>query len=474
MSVSAPADGYRDVPEEDRQKAQKFFDKAKSVGDAGQFDFAISMYLQGLEKDPENVDAHKALRDLSLKRKASGGKALGMFDAMKLKKAGKDDKENLINAEKLLAYDPGNLGNMVGMVQAAHKAGYYDTAMWIGRLTMEANVGHPKGPDYKTFIILKDIYKALDRWAEAAEACSWAAKMKPDDMDLGKEAKDIGAQQTMAEGKYGVAKSFRESVRDMDKQRDLMEMDTDVRTLDAMQRQLAAAEAEYKAEPNEAGKINKYVDVLRKTESMEHENRAIEILEDAHKRSGQFRFRRTIGEIKLQQLDRMERTMRQELQKNPEDKDLKKQYLQLSRERIEERLKEHTLWAENYPTETIYRYYMAQEMFALGRFDEAIPIFQNVRQDPKYKSEAGVLLGRSFMEAGFMDEAVDTLREVTDAYQIKGDAKSIEMTYYYARALEAKGENQLAIKQYSQVAQWDFNYRDVQVRIKNLRSGPKA
>jgi tetratricopeptide (TPR) repeat protein len=241
-----------------------------------------------------------------------------------------------------------------------------------------------------------------------------------------------------------------------------------------MKRQLASAEAEFNAEPNEPGKINKLVDVLRKTESMEHENRAIEILEDAFKRTAQFRFRRTVGEIKLQQLDRMERTMRQELQKNPSDEGLKKQYQQFNRERIEERLKEHTLWAENYPTETIYRYNMAQGLFTLGRYDEAIPIFQTVRQDPKYKSEAGVLLGRAFMEAGFMDEAVDTLREVTDAYQIKGDPKSIEMTYYYARSLEAKGETALAIKQYSQVAQWNFNYRDVQVRIKNLRSGPKT
>ena len=39
--------------------------------------------------------------------------------------------------------------------------------------------------------------------------------------------------------------------------------------------------------------------------------------------------------------------------------------------------------------------------------------------------------GRSW--AGFMDEAVDSC-EVTDAYQIKGDPKSIEMTYYYARS----------------------------------------
>jgi len=107
----------------------------------------------------------------------------------------------------------------------------------------------------------------------------------------------------------------------------------------------------------------------------------------------------------------------------------------------------------------------------LGRYDEAIPIFQNARQDPKYKIEASNLLGRAFMEAGFPDEAVDTLREATDAYQVKGDAKSIEMTYWYARALENKGDNATAIKQYSQVAQWNFNYRDVQVRIKALRSG---
>jgi hypothetical protein len=52
----------------------------------------------------------------------------------------------------------------------------------------------------------------------------------------------------------------------MDKQRDLMEADTDVRTLDMMKRQLAAAKAEWQAEPNEPGKLMKYVDILRKTE----------------------------------------------------------------------------------------------------------------------------------------------------------------------------------------------------------------
>jgi tetratricopeptide (TPR) repeat protein len=477
MPVSDPPQtdlpqGYRDIPEEDRKKAQKFFDYGNGAADTGNFDYAIEMYLQGLAVDPENTDAHKTLREISLKRKASGGKGLGMFDKLKLQKS-KDEKEALLHAEKMLAYDPGNTDAMSTLFKAAHKGGYYDTVMWIGHELMQANITAPKGPDYNKFIVLKDIYRQLQQWPEAVEACSWAAKLRPNDMDLQKELKDLGANQTMSAGKYGVAKTFRESVRDMAGQRKLQIQDSDVRTLDMLQQQILEAETEYKAEPNEPGKIMKYAEALRKTENMEHENRAIEVLEDAFKRTRQFRFRKGVGEIKITQLGRMERTLRTALQKDPSDADLKKQYAQFIRERAEEELAEYTLWAENYPTETGFRFNMAARLFQLGRYDEAIPVFQNVRQDPKYRIDATTLLGRAFMEAGYMDEAVDTLRGAIVSYQLKGDLKSIDMTYYYGRALESKGDLEGAKKAYSQVAQWNFNYRDVQARIKNLRP-PKA
>ena len=466
-----PTETYRDVPDEDRKRAQELFDKGKKVSDTGNFEYAIEMYLSGLNIDPENTDAHKALRDLSLKRKASGGKGLGMAEKWKMKKG--DDRQNLINAEKLLAYDPGDLGNMVSVFEAAYKAGFYDTVMWIGNVTMEANISRPKGPDYKTFIILRDIYKGVQQWQDAVKACEWAAKMKPDDMDLQKELKDLGAQVTMMKGKYGVAKSFRESVRDMSKQTKLMREDSDIRTDDMMAEQIASAKAEYEAEPNEPGKLMKYIDILRKTENADFENLAIEILEDAFKRTNQFRWRKAAGEIKLVQLGRMERSMRQAFQASPADEELRKQYAQFRVERWEEELKEYQLWVENYPTETSYRYSVATRLFELKRYDEAIPLLQQTRQDPKLRVEAGTYLGRAFFEAGFADEAVDTLRDVIDAYQIKGDAKSKDMNYWYGRSLEAKNDIPAAIKAYSQVAMMDFNYRDVQTRIKNLRGQGK-
>jgi predicted negative regulator of RcsB-dependent stress response len=134
---------------------------------------------------------------------------------------------------------------------------------------------------------------------------------------------------------------------------------------------------------------------------------------------------------------------------------------------------------ENYPTEPSFRYNVATRLYQLKKYDQAIPVLQQVRQDPKYRTEASVVLARAFLEAGYADEAVDTLAVVVNEYVHKGDAKSIDMTYWYARALEQKGEADAAIKQLSQVAQWSFNFKDTQERIKRLRDvrdgkGPAA
>src|SRR5436190_24027785 len=160
---SALPKGYRDIPEEDRRKAQVFFDRGNTVAGTGNYEYAIEMYLQGLAIDPEAVDAHQTLREISLKRKASGGKPLGMFQAMKLK-GGKDEKEQLLNAEKLLAYDPGNTDHMVRMIQNAYKGGFYDTILWLGPILLLANKdstggGGPAGcgqkQNYDKYIITK-------------------------------------------------------------------------------------------------------------------------------------------------------------------------------------------------------------------------------------------------------------------------------------------------------------------------------
>lgn len=463
--------GYQEIPEQDRKRAKAFFDKGKVVADTGNYDYAIEMFITGLTIDPDAVEAHQQLREISLKRKATGGKDMGFLEKRKWKTTTSDDKQNMLSAERLLAYEPGTTDLMVTILQNAHRAGYFDTVMWIGPILQKANADSVKpGPDLAKFLILKDVYKALRQWKEATDACHYAVMIRPDDMDLQTELKNLGAQLTMSTGKYGKAKSFRDSVRDSAGQERIREGDRDVRSMDSLARGIADAEKELAADPNEPGKLMKLVDALLKTEQADNENRAIELLDEAYQKTRQFRFRHAAGRIKLLQLNRMERTMRTDLQANPNDAEKKKDYQMFLRERAQEELKEYALWSENYPTDTTMRYEMAKRMFQLGQFGDVIPVLQQIRSDPKHRAEAGTFLGRAFLESEFVDEAVDTLKEVIDTYNNKGDLKSKDMFYWYARALEAKNDAPAAIKAYSQVAQWDFNYRDVQVRIKKLRN----
>lgn len=478
--VAEESSRYQNISEQDRKKAEAFFTRAKQTADTGNYDYSVEMYMQGLAIDPDSVETHEALRKVSLKRKAQGGKALGMLKAMEYKRA-KDDKTAMLNAERLLFYDPGNTDHMASMMKAALKGGYFDTVMWIGPILQTANNTAGKGEDFGKYMLLKDIYYEMGMSPDtpknlkapilkrAVEALELATAMRPGDMDLGTERKNLAAQQTMFEGNYGTGGSFRDSVRDKDTQERLMQADKEVHTLDAMSQIIAHAEKEYAADPNEPGKLMKLVEALVKTEDSERENRAIELLNQWFERTKQFRFRLNIGKIRIAQMTRMARSLAAEAKANPNDAAAKEAYEQFDRERTEEEYNEYHLWSENYPTETGYRYEAAVRLYKLGRYDEAIPVFQNVRLDPKYKFNAAIALGRAFFEAGYVDEAADTLHGIIEEYQARGDEKSKEMNYWYARALEQKGDLQAALKAYSQTAQMDFNYRDVQARIKKIR-----
>jgi tetratricopeptide (TPR) repeat protein len=239
---------------------------------------------------------------------------------------------------------------------------------------------------------------------------------------------------------------------------------------DAMSMLIADAEAQYKAQSDDPGKALRLVDALDKTDQMDMENRAVEILQSWYEKTKQFRYRMRIGQINMKQMNRMDRSRRSALAANPEDAALKKDLIDFLREKNEFELKEFELAAEAYPTEMKWRYEMGKRLFNLGRFQDAIPVFQGARNDPKYRIDAGLLVGRAFLEAGFPDEADDTLAGLIRDYQLSGDDRSKEMYYWRARALEQKANRTEALAHYSKVAQWDFNYRDVQARIKKLRS----
>jgi tetratricopeptide (TPR) repeat protein len=466
-TVADTPTGNREIPEADRKRAEAFFDRARTIADTGNYEYAIEMYLQGLNWDPENIEIHQKVRELAMIRKVNGGKPLGMFSKPK---PTKDDKLNMLNAEKVLAYDPSSGEAMSAMMSAAFKAGCYDTCLWAGQLLFNLNVG-AKQPSFERYIKIKDTFKAIGRFQEALDVMAYAKRMKPSDMDLDHEMKNLAAESTIKKARYAEEGGFQQSVKDKDAQKALMEKDTGIATRDNLEKWVIEAEREYKVDPSDISRFSKFVDALKRTEMPQYENQAIELLENRYRDTKQYKFQASANLIRIAQMGRRERTLREAFAASPTDVETKKRLATFLREKTEEELRIYTETVQNYPNDIAARFEMGRRLFMLRRFEEAIDVLQQVRMDPKFKMQATVMLGRAFLEAGFVDEAADTLLEAVQSYQVRGDETSIEINYYCATALEAKGDIPAALKMYSQVAQWKFTYRDVQQRIKRLRAG---
>ncbi|HEX9701361.1 MAG TPA: hypothetical protein VGA19_00820, partial [Rhodospirillales bacterium] len=63
---------------EDQAKAERWFARARELGDKRQFDYAVEYYVNGLEYWPDAVEeACKALHGCAVARKQTGGKKPG-------------------------------------------------------------------------------------------------------------------------------------------------------------------------------------------------------------------------------------------------------------------------------------------------------------------------------------------------------------------------------------------------------------
>ncbi len=100
----------------------------------GNFEYQIEMGLQAIAADPRNLALHRELRDVSLRRKAAGGRDLGFVEKMKLKRRTPDPLTEMLKAEKQLSYDPANSDLMLEAFIYADLAGLQDVCCWFERL----------------------------------------------------------------------------------------------------------------------------------------------------------------------------------------------------------------------------------------------------------------------------------------------------------------------------------------------------
>lgn len=457
--------------DDDIRRARDWFNRGQDMAAKKNFEYAIECYLQGLNFWPEAVEeGHKPCYAAALFR---GPRKIGFGEKHK---SAKDPKQAMLAAENLMCKEPRNVAHMEAMFRHAAKARFDLTAMWIGEKFCEAAMKEAK-PNPAHFQLLREIYEqlgdanekddpklAIEFLNRAVEALDKLRALKPMDTSLSMQLRDVAGKLTILKGQYSSAESFRDSVRDTDVQKELHDRDRLVQSDERLEEIIAKARAAHEADPKDRKTLMDLAELLCRREDENEEKEAISLLVKAYKESNEYSYRQRAEDIRIRQLNRKHRELEAAGDKAALDEHRKKQLkfeLQVYKDRISQ-----------YPTDMRLRFRYGELLFKAGLYDEAIPVLQEARNDPKNRFRCSLYIGRCFYKKGFHSGAVDQLKEAIANYELPDDPTGKELHYWLARTYEADGQIPEALKTYGQLIQWDYNYRDVRSRIDDLKGRP--
>lgn len=473
-----------EIPEEARAIAVKFFERAQTVAETRNFDYAFELYREGLSKDPEAVEkGHKPLREISIRRALIGGKKPGLLEAMKLKTGQKDPTTAMLAAEFFLARDPRNSNYAEGLVKSADRAELPETLRWGLQVFFEL-VQQDKKLNVRRLIAIRELYEKLGNYYDqkgqidmgvdcfqkglnAIEVAIQAGLGK--NFDLVSDQRNLAGKLTILRGKYNGAGDFRDSIRDAGALKSRQDQSRTFKGEVLLEQMIAKARAEVQANPGAVGKITGLVDLLLQRGQPSDEEEAIEILQRSHQQTGQYNFQMRSEDVRVRQMQRKLAELKSQLETQTGGPAVARQIEQAQEELANFELDVYQKRLEQYPTDLKVKFEYGRRLYGAKRYDEAIPIFQEAANDPRHGVRARYYIGTCFYKKGWHTQAINILNKAIESYDIQGDPLSKEMHYVLGRAQEESGETDSALETYGKLIQWDFNYRDVRTRMDRLQ-----
>ncbi len=439
-------------------KGKAFFERAEEVAGTGNWDFAIELYLEGVQREPDNLEhGHKPLREVSLKRTVQGGKGPGMMEALKRRPA-KDPLVSLINAEYLLSKEPGSVAHMEAVLDAAKKLELKEVIKWVCDIMLESQRQAAK-PNKRILVLLTQTFHDMEDFACALQACNMGLGLNPNDPVFVDAAKELSAKYTIKKGGYGEEGDFTKGVKDMDKQKELAQKESLIKSGDYLEQQIEKARQEYEESPTVPGKINGYVEALLKKEDESYENTAIDVLDKANRDTSNYAFKMRIGDIKIRQMTRRYR----KLAKAGDKKGAK----EAARLQLAFELEEFAERVANYPTDLALKYELGRRQLLGGNVDEAISLLQQAQREPRRAVNSMTMLGQAFARKDWHHEAAETFERALQ--HDLGEDKIKEIRYLLGDSYEKLEELEKAQEQFSEVAQIEFTYKDTRDRLDAIR-----
>jgi tetratricopeptide (TPR) repeat protein len=370
----------------------------------------------------------------------------------------------------MLGKDPGSLNHMEQAMSAAQKLSLPEVTKMYADILIESQ-RQAKKPNMKILQSIVNAYTDLEEFASAINACAMARKLDPDNGQIADIERSLSAKYAIKKGGYDKKdRDFRDGVVNIDKLNEQGNKDALLKSKEFLQKQIEKTKAEYLGSPLLPGKINAYVDALLKMEDEGYENEAADILLKANKDTQAYQFKMRVGDIKITQLKRQYHKAM--------GKGDKQAAADLARKLLEFELEEYAERSANYPTDLTIKFELGRRQYVAGKFDDAIGCLQQAARDPRRHVQALGYLGQAFARKQWYHEASETYERALQADMTEDRAK--EIRYNLGDVFEKMGDKedqpeakreawQKAQEQFSMVAQLDFQFKDVRVRLEAVR-----
>ncbi|MFZ4575835.1 MAG: tetratricopeptide repeat protein [Phycisphaerales bacterium] len=454
------------------EKAERFFAHARSMVDATNYEYAIQLWLSGLRFHPNSMPGVEGFFATVPKFLDSPASKKGIGKEVMKSVSGRTDVDKYLAAMLEWALKPLDPGLAVRATEYAAKLQLNEPTLWMGERAF-GSVLRDKKVRKDLLVKLVEAFQKVGSFDKAVAAAEQALKVDPADGGLAATIRSLAAQATMNRGGYersGEAGSFRQNIRDSDKQRMLEEADRIVKTDETITRLVAAAKQDMEARPGDLPSLEKYCKLLLERAKPADEELAHSLYMKAATDFKQFRFRELAGDIRIRQERRKISELKEMLDGAKDDDMVRRMYDQHVEDLNKLEVNEFKLRVEAYPSDLVRKFELGKRLFSIGDMDGAIGMLQEAQSDPKNRLLALTYLGQAFLKIEYVDEAIETFRRALESRELSPE-HALELRYHLLTALQVRAEASRNIataeeaeKIAASIAAQQFGYRDIRVR----------
>ena len=452
--------------------ARVLLNKANEAAQRENFDYAIALYSQVLEKEPGFFEGRKALREMQLRKAGGGGgffkKMLSGASSSPLVAKGQialrtNPASALVIAEQILNTDPNSSAGHRLVVEAAQ-------ALELPRTgTMSLEILVKNSPKDKNLAIefANSLSTSGGDTRQGERILAELLRSSPNDGELSQALKNLSARKTLDEGGYAALEggkgSYRDILKDKKEAVSLEQEKRVVKTEDTAEKLIGEYEARLQTEPNNLKLVRSLAELYAEKRQFDKSMELYDRLKNSEMGNDPS-LERAMAKTIVRRFDH------QLEQLDPAAPDFAEQKEKIAAEKLNYQITECQQRVEKYPTDLAIRFEMGVLYFQVGKITEAIQEFQKAQGNPHKRLSAMGYLAQCYAKRKMYDLAARTLQNAIKEKPVFDDEKK-ELVYNLGCVLDSMGKKEEAVEQYKLIYEMDIGYKDVAAKVDAFYAG---